>query len=336
LDGSPPSFQPSIVVTSPAQAAAAVQQLAARHVDFIKVQSMLNRESYFAIAKAAHDKNMSFAGHVPDVVTAAEAANAGQRSIEHLTDILRACSQEEPALMREQFRLASSRENAVQSHQRLFQWLRELLASYSPDAANRLFAILKQHDVWQTPTLILLQQDAFPTVDNNAASDVRTASIPFRTLENWKKARIAQMDSVVPHDSELRAQLFAKSMNIVREMKNHGLNLLVGTDSPAPYVFPGSSLHEELWLLVQAGLTPIEALQAATVRPAEFLHIANDYGTVEAGKYADLVLLDGNPLVDIHNSGKIWAVILHGKLLDRAYLDRSLKDEQAFAAHNAN
>jgi imidazolonepropionase-like amidohydrolase len=120
-------------------------------------------------------------------------------------------------------------------------------------------------------------------------------------------------------------------MNIVAEMQKAGVKILAGTDAPAPYVFPGFALHDELQLLVEAGLTPLEALQAATKSPAEFLHTAKDSGTIEKGKYADLLLLDANPFDDIHNSRQIRAVIFHGRLLDRASLDASLAEVHAFA-----
>jgi imidazolonepropionase-like amidohydrolase len=106
---------------------------------------------------------------------------------------------------------------------------------------------------------------------------------------------------------------------------------MAGTDTTAPYVFPGSSLHEELALLVQAGFTPMQALQAATKLPAEFLGKLQTQGTIEQSKFADLVLLDANPLDDIHNTQKIRAVILRGKLLDRSVLDELLTKEENFA-----
>ncbi len=120
-------------------------------------------------------------------------------------------------------------------------------------------------------------------------------------------------------------------MDLVAQMQKAGVKILAGTDAPAPYVFPGFSVHDELQLLVAAGLTPFEALQSATKSPAEFLHTTKDSGTVEKGKLADLVLLDANPLEDIRNTGKIRAVILRGKLLDRAALDQLLVGALSFA-----
>ena len=107
---------------------------------------------------------------------------------------------------------------------------------------------------------------------------------------------------------------------------------MAGSDSSAPNIFPGFSLHDDLAYMVQAGLTPLQALQTATTKPAEFLHRSAQQGTIAAGRRADLVLLNGNPLDDIHNTQKIEAVILNGKLLDRAALDSLLGNVQRYAA----
>jgi len=332
LDGSPPSFEPSLVVTNAVEAGEDVHQLVALGVDFIKVQSILSREAYFAIAQAAQREHITFVGHVPDRVTAAEAADAGQHGIEHLTNVLRGCSRDEAKLMREQLYIPLKQETAEQSHGRIVQWQRELLATYSPEKAVALIAKFKEKDVWQTPTLVLLKNDAFPTLEDSALSDNREKYIPPRTLAIWKKAHAEQMRVLSPKGSELHAQLLRKSMDMVAQMQKAGVKILAGTDAPAPYVFPGSSLHDELQLLVEAGLTPLEALQSATKSPAEFLHTAKDSGTVAKGKFADLVLLDANPLDDIRNTRKIRAVILRGKLLDRATFDQLLADAKSFAA----
>ena len=119
------------------------------------------------------------------------------------------------------------------------------------------------------------------------------------------------------------------------ELWRAGVPILAGSDTPNPLVFPGSSLHEELELLVEAGLTPLAALQAATIQPARFLGRLDSQGTVETGKVADLVLLDANPLDDIRNTQKIAAVVLAGAYLDRAALDGLLEQAAQAAAGEA-
>jgi imidazolonepropionase-like amidohydrolase len=127
------------------------------------------------------------------------------------------------------------------------------------------------------------------------------------------------------------AQVLDRDRELVGRMRHAGVRFLAGTDLGNPYIFPGFSLHDELGLLVGSGLTPLEALQAATVGPAEFLRATDSLGTVEPGQVADLVLLDASPLDDIANVGRIAAVCAHGELLGRATLDKLLADVSAQA-----
>lgn len=330
LDGSPPSFEPSLVVTDRVQANEDVDQMVKRGVDFIKVQSMLSRGAYFAIAEAARREKIPFVGHVPDQVTAAQAADAGQRSIEHLTNVLRGCSADEARLMREQFYAPPGKETPAEAHERLVRWQRELLESYSAPAADALLRQFAEQGVWQTPTLALLERDAFPTLDGGRAEAERY--VPNATRQLWDKGRARQMRFVTRAESDLRAQLLRKSESLVGQMQRTGVHVLAGTDAPAPDLVPGYSLHQELALLVEAGLEPQEALRAATSAPAEFLGKSRDAGTVAAGKYADLVLLDSNPLEQIRNTRRIRAVLVRGQLLERADLDKMLAEELSFAS----
>jgi len=133
----------------------------------------------------------------------------------------------------------------------------------------------------------------------------------------------------------VRRRFVQMELEMTKAMFDAGVPFMAGTDTAAGvHVFPGFSLHEELELFVKAGLTPLQALQTATRNPAEFLGRQAELGSVEPGKIADLVLLDANPLEDIANARRIRAVVLAGRYLDRAALDRLL--EQAAAAAKAS
>jgi imidazolonepropionase-like amidohydrolase len=331
LDGNPPFFQPSLVVTNSAEATSDVHSLISHGADFIKVQSNLSRDAYFAIADVCRREHLTFVGHVPDHVTAAEASDAGQKSIEHLTGVLRACSSEEPSLMRKQFAVAPKKATIGQSLNRELGWQRELLQSYSDEQAAALIAKFIRNQTWQVPTLILLRNDAFPTPETDPSRDPGRKFIPLQLLANWQKGAKDRDKGATQQEFSLRTSLMQASLRIVGKMNIAGVPIMAGTDTTAPFVFPGSSLHEELALLVQAGLTPMQALQAATKLPAEFLGKQQTQGTIEQGKIADLLLLDADPLGDIHNTQKIRAVILRGKLLDRSFLDELLLKEENFA-----
>jgi N-acetylglucosamine-6-phosphate deacetylase len=331
LDGNPPFFQPSLIVTNSAEATEDVHSLTSRGTDFIKVQSNLSRDAYFAIADVCRREHITFLGHVPDRVTAAEASDAGQKSIEHLTGVLRACSRDEPLLVRKQFAAAPKKATTVESRNRELSWQRELLESYSDEQAAALVRKFMRNRTWQVPTLILLRNDAFPTPETDPSRDPRRKYIPLEVLANWQKGAKDRDKGATKQEFALRHGLMQASLKIVGKMNTAGVPIMAGTDTAAPFVFPGSSLHEELALLVRAGLTQMEALEAATILPAEFLGQQQTQGTIQRGKIADLVLLDANPLDDIHNTEKIRAVILRGKLLDRRFLDELLGKEENFA-----
>jgi imidazolonepropionase-like amidohydrolase len=122
---------------------------------------------------------------------------------------------------------------------------------------------------------------------------------------------------------------FPKYLEWVGAMRRAGVEFLAGTDAGCMYCFPGFSLHDELELLVRAGFTPLEALQAATRNPARYFDRLNDLGTLEQGKLADLVLLEANPLADIRNTRRISAVVVGGRLLPRELLRKMLDEVEA-------
>jgi hypothetical protein len=271
-------------------------------------------------------------GHVPDRVTAAEASDAGQKSVEHLTGVLRGCSSEEPRLMREQFQAGPKNATPESSHAREMQWEQNLLQTYSNKQAGALITKFVHNQTWQVPTLILLRNDAFPAPETDSPDDPLLQLVPRTMAAKWKQVRLTQDKLSSTSDFELREKLLAQSMHVVAQMESSGVPILAGTDSAAPYVIPGFALHEELALLVKAGLSPMQALEAATKNPADFLGKSETQGTIEAGKNADLLLLDSDPLEDIRNTQRIRAVILGGRLLDRFTLDKFLSSVQTFAA----
>jgi imidazolonepropionase-like amidohydrolase len=129
-------------------------------------------------------------------------------------------------------------------------------------------------------------------------------------------------------------RFFQHLLELVGRMQRDGVSIISGTDVGNPFVVAGFSLQEELGLLVEAGLTLADALRSETLNPAKFLGAADSLGTVETGKVADLVLLDRNPLTDIRNTRRIRAVVLNGRYLDRADLDKLLASAETAAQRN--
>ncbi|HEV8075805.1 MAG TPA: amidohydrolase family protein, partial [Candidatus Acidoferrum sp.] len=331
LDGNPPYFQPSIVVVTPAEADAAVRKLKSEGVDFIKVQSRLKPAAYFAIAEAAHKENIRFVGHVPDSISAAQASDAGQASIEHLTGILLACSSKEAELRQQQLNPPPRKETPRQTSLRQRAWQQAVLDTYSHEKAHQLYAKFLANHTWQVPTLPLLIELAYLTPATDRANDPNLKYIPQNLRQIWKQGRAESLANKTSGDFQLRAKLVEASLKAVGDMHAAGISIMAGTDSTAPNLVPGFALHDSIADLVRAGLTPMEALQAATSLPTEFLNRSNEQGSIAPGQRADLVLLDANPLEDIHNTRKVRAVFLKGKYLDRDALAALLNKAAQFA-----
>lgn len=331
LTGPKPVFSGSIAVATETEGREAVDSIKRRGLDFVKVYSFLDRDAYFAIADEAKRQGIPFAGHVPASVTAAEASDAGQKSIEHLTGVLQGCSSSEAELRKEALAaiVKSDYSASVAVRFLLFGQIKELEDTYSDKKAALLFARFVKNGTWQTPTLTRRRARAFAD-DSRFTNDARLKYIPLSWREEWEENRITT--NLATEDWVNLKRVLQKHLELVGSMRRAGVELLAGTDSGYPYCFPGFSLHDELALLIKAGLTPMEALQAATRNPAKYLGLLDSLGTVEKGKMADLVLLEANPLQDIGNTQKIAAVVVGGRLILQASLRTMLADVAAAAS----
>ena len=321
VDGPNPVWNGSVSVKDDLEARQAVINAKQAGADFIKVYSRLTREGYLAIADEARKLGIPFAGHIPPSVTAAEASEAGQKSVEHLTTVLTACSSRDEELRRES--AAAALDKTPNRATRSRQVTRSMLASFDPGKAAALFAVFKRNHTWQCPTLTVLRSTAFLN-DPNFINDPRLKYMPAETRKQWDPSGDFRFKDRTAEDFELARLVFKKQLEIVGAMRRAGVEFLAGTDALNPYCFPGFSLHDELALLVNAGLSPMEALQAATLNPARYLGKERDLGTLQIGKLADLVLLEANPLEDITNTQRINAVVSNGKLIPKSELQRML------------
>ena len=334
VDGPKPMFPGSIAVANAAEARRAVVRVKQDGADFVKVLSFLPRDAYFAIADEAKKQGIPFEGHVPLSVSADEASNAGQKSFEHLLGILPACSSRSEELNKAAQadlaeEIATGQPMELETGPHLRQTRQMMLDTYSAEKAVTLFTLLKRNGTWQCPTLTVNRVIAFAN-DTSFTHDPRLKYMPRNLRASW-----GTVFHLTPEDFAYEKKEFAKEMEVVGAMQKSGVGILAGTDTLNPLCFPGFSLHDELGLLVQAGLSPMAALQAATLNPARFLGREKDLGTVEAGKFADLVLLDANPLDDIGNTKKIEAVFYRGQYFPRASLDQMLAKVEAEASRKS-
>ena len=307
LDGPESPFLKSgttLVVTTPAQGRNAVRRLHREGVDFIKVQSFLKPEVFYAIIEEARSAGLPVAGHVPFSMSAVEVADAGVRSIEHLT-------------------------GTIFSKERIPFIAGELL---SPAVRSEVIQSYVRNGTWHCPTHVLVPNYINPN-PILSRTDERLKYIPDFWVSNvWERSIARNSSKRTPADqAEINAVNISERYALTRALRDAGVRFLAGSDLTATYLLPGFSLHDELVLLTQAGLTTMEALQSATSGAAEFLGLDDELGTIEVGKTADLVLIDGDPIEDIHNTQQIHAVVIEGKLYTRKDLDKILAGVQAAA-----
>jgi hypothetical protein len=325
LDGSVPTFPdgPQLTLGTPEEARAAVDSLYSEGFDFLKPYSLLLPETYRALVERADELGIPVAGEVPVTVSAWEVAERGQRTIEHLTGIEFAASAREDDLRTAYLdRLRAL--NADPSAETGFDiWHRaewEPFESLDPERLDRLMAHLVEHDTWVVPTLIVQRM-------LSQFEDPRYAEDPnLRYIDPWSRDLEALADEFDP-DRRLRP-LHDQRVSVMGELDAAGVGILAGSDTPG-----GFTLHRELELFVEGGLTPAAALRTATLNPARFLGREDELGSVSAGRIADLVLLRANPLQDIRALREIEAVVFQGHLLDRARLDGMLAQLEFDAAN---
>jgi hypothetical protein len=291
LDDAPGDWPLRMRVRNAEQGRAAVQLLKRRGVDLIKVHNFTPRDAFLAIADEARRQNLPVAGHVPLKMTAEEAIEGGLMNVEHLSKMWMPCS--------------GGRE-------------------YRPGACAPFFTMLAQREIWQTPTLVAGHETA---VIGTPASTLNPDHVAY--ANKYLRGMWAGNQSLLPSSDViqiLKAQAQI-ALTVTRDMARAGVGILAGCDA----LIAGFCVHDELAKMVEAGMTPLAALQTATLNPARHLGMEETLGTIAVGKRADFVLLDANPLEDIANVRRLHAVMLRGRLLDRGSLDNLLSEAQAAA-----
>jgi len=320
IDGPKPIWPGSVAINSTEQVPRVIDSLKNKlKVDFVKVYSLLQRADYFKIAEEAKKQNISFAGHVPAEVTVLEAAKAGQKSQEHLIGFVQSSSDSA-----DYFNKVSQKQIIdTQLENRVIK-MRRLLNTFNEKNLSALIKELAKYDVWICPTLTVNHNPGY-LADSVFTNDPRVHYMMAGIKNFWDPKNDFRFKNIGDEYYDLSRKTFALHLKIVKQLQDAGVKMIAGTDYPNPYCFPGFSLHDELGYMVEAGLTPLQALQTATINPALYFNITKDYGTVEVGKVANLVLLDQNPLLKIDNTKNIFAVILNGKYFGKAELEQMLK-----------
>ncbi|HKH99805.1 MAG TPA: amidohydrolase family protein [Candidatus Sulfotelmatobacter sp.] len=284
-------------VDTPEQAREWTDRYHAAGFQQMKIYSSVKLEEVKAVADEAHRLGMTVTGHVPEGLTAYQVIEAGQDQINHIgyiADIMHAPLPEGTSRLDRAKALAD-------------------LDLDSPEALKAL-AFLKDHHTVVDPTIALFEFFTATTAKPPASFEPGVAKIAPELAE--------QLTDVGPPSerSEIGEKVFQKELAIVGALHRAGIPVVAGTDQTVP----GHSLHREIELYVQAGFTPMEAIQAATIVPARAMGLDKETGTVEKGKRADLILIKGNPLEDIHNTRNVEYVITNGAMYHAAELWQSV------------
>jgi hypothetical protein len=309
LDGDPPIRPDNTVVRNADEARAAVLTQADAGYDFIKVYINLSLEAYRAILAAARERGLPVAGHVPRRVDLQEALAAGQ-TIEHLTDY------------------GDWIEADDSPFRDRWHWSKLYLAMpVDPRKMASAVDRIARSKVWTVPTMVQAERALAPPETLSAwLAAPEMAYIPPDGRELWE-GRVRRITERMDAEDWARVKEGAENRRrLAATLRAAGARLLVGTDTPNPFVVPGFSVHEELVNFVEAGFTPEEALSAATREAALFFGELDEWGTVEAGKRADLMLLEANPLENIGNARRLAGVMVRGRWLPKDMLQAMLAD----------
>jgi len=304
IDGNPPSFPAGcLVVTTPEEAVNAVKNQIDKKVDFIKIYGGLTEDCFMAIAKETKKRNITFAGHIPVRVSIYKAIEAGMVSSEHLYGFLNACSS-----------VDTSNE--------------ALVSTFSEMKFDSICSVLAKSSMWLCPTLTV-NRAMGNLNDTIFTNDKRMSFLPRYVIDIWNQKMIPYTKSEIDNFAKSTRARYLLELSLIGKMNKKGVKILAGTDFPNPYVFPGFSLHDELSLMVKGGMSTLDALRTATINPAIFMNKKADFGSINVGKLASLVLLNKNPLENIENTKTIETVILRGKVYNKKALDLMLEQAKS-------
>jgi imidazolonepropionase-like amidohydrolase len=321
LDGNPPLWPDfSIIADTPERAESAVNFLIDQGADVIKVYNSITEPVLSSIVRAAHRRGIPVTGHVPRSITMTRAVELGMDSLEHIRITGRELLPLEEA-NKIDFLPLVRREALL--------WQRFDLDS---EKMKKLVSLLAERKVFLDPTLTIDELTSLYLYQEYANDpNNRFLARPATTSERDAAPEVFRLP---PELKGVSAAGFKKRLQFIGMCGRAGVQIIAGTDGVGVgKLLPGFGLQHELELLAQAGLTPIQVIQAATINAARALRKDKELGSIEAGKFADMVILNGNPLLDIRNASNIDGVILRGHLADRKTLDEMLTQAEAGAAN---
>ena len=290
-----------------------VDGLVKEGVTFLKSYEMLTRETYLELLKVASQNGLRVTGHVPLSIDLEEAIEAGLGGMQHVRNMDLACAKDadnllddrQVSLENEASIAGSALRTHIHSSQRYYA-----IDNTDDERCLRIIMKLSEYGVFQTPTLTINTFDSRRFYADPKWRETYQ-ELPEAAENNWMQGSLKLANIDVTENAK---KFDAWSLSLVNKMHQEGVKIIAGTDTPIGYLTPGYSLHKELELLSEAGLSNMDVLRSATITPAEFFGMENQMGTIEVWKLADLVILDKNPLMSISNTQSIHRVIVKGQI----------------------
>lgn len=300
IDGKNATWAGSLVVENNEDISTKLDSLQALNVDFVKLyDSRISGELYLKTIQEATKRGLITSGHMPFSVTLNETLDAGIDGIEHLYYVLKGCSSNEKEIT-----------EAIKTGEYGF-WssMRKLIETYQDSTAQKTFESLKNKNTFVVPTLHIGNVLSYLDEDNHE-NDTYLKLMPSGIVKTYE-GRIRSSLNSSEEARQNRKELNTFFKNLAKSLSDADVKLLAGSDSGAfnSYTYPGISLHKELEVMVNTGISNLKALQNSAYNGALFLKKESDYGSIEIGKISDLVMLNSNPLEDITNTRDINYVI---------------------------
>ena len=294
-----------------------VNDLVEKGVDFLKAYEMLSPEQFEVVMKIAKKNGLNVTGHIPLSMDIETASNLGLNSLEHIKNLELWATSNKSKLLEERRQMLKNKNNL--SGLNLRGMIHNAQKNYAinnldENQTKKIYKILAKNNTWQIPTISIYKVPIYKIFRSKYWIQ-NLKHLPKKTAENWKKRITFSNDEINPNQKDFSDWV----QKTTKEMHEYGIKFMAGTDTPLGFLIPGFSLHVELELLVESGLSELEAIKTATINPSKYFKMQDYLGLIKKNYIADLVLLNSNPLEDIKSTRQISAVIKDGKIFEKPF-----------------
>lgn len=295
-------------VSSPGEGVRIVREQAESGYDFLKIFGGFSTETFDALTRAAREVGIPFAGHVPGNVSLSRALEAGYATIDHFDSYM-------PALV------DPEETEGIDGGFFGYRFAPFVKAERISEIAERT----REAGTWVVPTETIVHSAVVVDIEEVLAEREEFRYVPGELVRGWANW-VSTFRAGNDYDEEAAEAFIQARLDLIAAFHEAGAGLLLGSDAPQWFNVPGFSVHREMKIMADAGLSPYEVLRTGTVNPARFLAEENVFGRVAEGLRADLILVEGNPLEDLANAGRIAGVVRHGRWYSREEIDQRLAE----------